>query len=71
MDQSAHISNSWDDILVKILYSKMACKDYIEATVKQGVKIHITCLTSGILIFMIGHDEIEATRFLLLSVCSS
>ncbi|GKA02425.1 pre-mRNA-splicing factor ATP-dependent RNA helicase DEAH7, partial [Tanacetum coccineum] len=50
---------------VQILYSKTPCEDYIEAAVKQAMTIHITSAPGGILIFMTGQDEIEATCYAL------
>ncbi|KAK9273961.1 hypothetical protein L1049_018773 [Liquidambar formosana] len=46
---------------VSILYSKTLCEDYVEATVKQAMTVHITSPPGDILIFMTGQDEIEAT----------
>ncbi|GJX66075.1 pre-mRNA-splicing factor ATP-dependent RNA helicase DEAH7 [Tanacetum coccineum] len=39
--------------------------DYIEAAVKQAMTKHITSAPGGILIFMMGQDEIEATCYAL------
>ncbi|KAL6511543.1 hypothetical protein OROGR_021140 [Orobanche gracilis] len=50
---------------VTILYSKTPCEDYVEAAVKQAMRIHITSAPGDILVFMTGQDEIEATCFAL------
>ncbi|CAH2033500.1 unnamed protein product [Thlaspi arvense] len=50
---------------VDILYSKTPCEDYVEAAVKQAMKIHIASPPGDILIFMTGQDEIEAACFSL------
>ncbi|KAK4423861.1 Pre-splicing factor ATP-dependent RNA helicase DEAH7 [Sesamum alatum] len=50
---------------VQILYSKTPCEDYVEAAEKQAMMIRITSAPGGILILMIGQDEIEATCYAL------
>ncbi|KAJ0258772.1 Helicase-associated domain-containing protein [Hirschfeldia incana] len=50
---------------VDIRYSKNPCEDYVEAAVKQAMRIHITSPTRDILIFMTGQDEIETACFSL------
>nr|GEW11338.1 pre-mRNA-splicing factor ATP-dependent RNA helicase DEAH7 [Tanacetum cinerariifolium] len=50
---------------VQIMYSKSPCEDYVEAAVKQAMTMHITSAPGGILIFMTGQDETEATCYAL------
>uniref|UniRef100_A0A7N0VIE2 RNA helicase n=2 Tax=Kalanchoe fedtschenkoi TaxID=63787 RepID=A0A7N0VIE2_KALFE len=50
---------------VNILYSKTPCEDYVDATVKQAMTIHITSAPGDILIFLTGQDEIEAACYSL------
>ena len=44
---------------VDILYAKNPCEDYVEASVKQTIQIHIQPTAGDILIFMPGQEEIE------------
>lgn len=48
---------------VEVFYSKSACTDYVDATVKQVVTIHLANKRSDgdILVFMTGQEDIEAT----------
>ncbi|KAK3016011.1 hypothetical protein RJ639_006735 [Escallonia herrerae] len=50
---------------VQITYSKTPSEDYVEAAVKQAMKIHITSAPGDILIFLTGQDEIEAACYAL------
>ncbi|KAH0734088.1 hypothetical protein KY285_009795 [Solanum tuberosum] len=50
---------------VQICYSKTPCEDYVEASVKQAMTIHIAGAPGDILIFLTGQDEIEATCYAL------
>ncbi|ESQ30195.1 hypothetical protein EUTSA_v100122210mg, partial [Eutrema salsugineum] len=53
------------DFPCECLYSESSCEDYVEAAVKQAMKIHIASPPGDILIFMTGQDEIEAACFSL------
>ena len=44
---------------VDVLFTKNPCEDYVEATVKQTVQIHLQPTPGDILIFMPGQEEIE------------
>jgi len=50
---------------VNISWSKTPFEDYVEATVKQAMAIHISSPPGNILIFMTGQDEIEAACYAL------
>lgn len=44
---------------VDVLFSKNPCEDYVEASVKQCVQIHLQPTAGDVLIFMPGQEEIE------------
>ena len=46
---------------VDVLYSRNACEDYVESSVKQAVQIHLQPSRGDILMFMPGQEEIEVT----------
>lgn len=48
---------------VDILFSKNPCEDYVEASVKQTIQIHLQPTAGDILIFMPGQEEIEVFIF--------
>ncbi|KAK2986250.1 hypothetical protein RJ640_027345 [Escallonia rubra] len=47
---------------VQNLYHEDPCEDYVEAAVKQAMKIHMSSAPGDILVFLTGQDEIEAAR---------
>ena len=48
-----------------MFFSKNNPEDYVEAAVKQALKIHFSPNPGDILIFMTGQEDVEATCFLL------
>lgn len=46
---------------VDVLYAASACNDYVEAAVKQVVTLHLGSPPGDILVFMTGHEDIDAT----------
>jgi len=51
---------------VDVLYTRAPVSDYIEASVKQALSIHLMTPTDGdILIFMTGQEDIEVTCYVL------
>eukprot|EP00163_Fabomonas_tropica_P033310 TRINITY_DN868_c0_g1_i4.p1 TRINITY_DN868_c0_g1~~TRINITY_DN868_c0_g1_i4.p1 ORF type:complete len:1344 (-),score=333.35 TRINITY_DN868_c0_g1_i4:90-4121(-) len=46
---------------VDVMYSKQPCDDYVEASVKQILNIHLSFPRGDILVFMTGQEDIEAT----------
>lgn len=46
---------------VEIFYSKNSVEDYVEATVKQALQVHLGGAPGDILIFMPGQEDIEIT----------
>lgn len=48
---------------IQMIYSKYPVEDYVEASVMQAIRIHMsTEVNSGdVLIFMTGHEDVEAT----------
>lgn len=52
---------------VDVLFTKNPCEDYVEASVKQAVQIHVQPTPGDILIFMPGQEEIEVS---ILEPCS-
>ena len=51
---------------VDVLFTKNPCEDYVEASVKQTIQIHLQPTPGDILIFMPGQEEIEVSfKFLL------
>ena len=50
---------------VETLFSKLPCEDYVAASVKQALTIHLMQPTGDILIFMTGQEDIEVTCELL------
>ncbi|XP_041124804.1 pre-mRNA-splicing factor ATP-dependent RNA helicase PRP16-like isoform X2 [Polyodon spathula] len=46
---------------VDILFSKTAQEDYVEASVKQALQVHLSGMPGDILIFMPGQEDIEVT----------
>ncbi|KAK7169839.1 hypothetical protein R3I94_000163 [Phoxinus phoxinus] len=46
---------------VDILFSKTPQEDYVEASVKQALQIHLSGMGGDILIFMPGQEDIEVT----------
>ena len=52
---------------VQVIYSKTVCEDYVDASVRQALNIHLGQPVEGgdILVFMTGQEDIEATCELL------
>ncbi|KAJ6248878.1 pre-mRNA-splicing factor atp-dependent RNA helicase prp16 [Anaeramoeba flamelloides] len=50
---------------VKAHYSKKPCEDYVDATIKQVITIHLSHGTGDILVFMTGQEDIEITCHLI------
>ncbi|XP_011270099.1 hypothetical protein CAOG_08518, partial [Capsaspora owczarzaki ATCC 30864] len=50
---------------VDVLYSKYHCEDYVEASVKQALSVHLQQPPGDLLIFMTGQEDIEVTCGLL------
>jgi len=48
---------------VEKYFAKTPCEDYVDATVKQALQIHLSFPAGDILIFMTGQEDIEATCF--------
>ena len=46
---------------VDIIYAKQPCEDYVEASVKQALQIHLSQPAGDILIFMTGQEDILCT----------
>lgn len=46
---------------VDTLFSKNTCEDYVDASVKQALQIHLQPTIGDILIFMPGQEDIEVT----------
>ncbi|MGH0124000.1 UNVERIFIED_CONTAM: hypothetical protein FKN15_019274 [Acipenser sinensis] len=46
---------------VDILFSKTPQEDYVEASVKQALQVHLSGMPGDILIFMPGQEDIEVT----------
>ncbi|KAI0238175.1 Pre-mRNA-splicing factor ATP-dependent RNA helicase PRP16 [Massospora cicadina] len=46
---------------VDILFHKTPCEDFVDSAVKQILKIHLSCPTGDILVFMTGQEDIETT----------
>eukprot|EP00179_Madagascaria_erythrocladioides_P008263 CAMPEP_0198325014 /NCGR_PEP_ID=MMETSP1450-20131203/12870_1 /TAXON_ID=753684 ORGANISM="Madagascaria erythrocladiodes, Strain CCMP3234" /NCGR_SAMPLE_ID=MMETSP1450 /ASSEMBLY_ACC=CAM_ASM_001115 /LENGTH=722 /DNA_ID=CAMNT_0044028855 /DNA_START=33 /DNA_END=2201 /DNA_ORIENTATION=+ len=47
---------------VEVFFSKTPCEDYVEATVRQVLQIHVQAPIPGdILVFMTGQEDIETT----------
>lgn len=46
---------------VEKYFAKASCEDYVDATVKQALTIHLSHPPGDILIFMTGQEDIEAT----------
>ena len=50
---------------VEIFYSKSPVNDYVEATVKQIITIHVTMGSGDILVFLTGQEDITTTCVVL------
>ena len=50
---------------VEVMYAKSPCEDYVEASVKQALAIHLGHPAGDILIFLTGQEEIECCCFSL------
>lgn len=48
---------------VEIFHGRVPVEDYVDATVKQAVKIHLGGMDGDILIFMPGQEDIEVYMF--------
>lgn len=46
---------------VEVLFSKNPVDDYVDASVKQALQIHLQPPSGDILIFMPGQEDIEVT----------
>lgn len=50
---------------VETYFSKSPCEDYVDATVKQVIQIHLSHPPGDVLVFMTGQEDIEATCYML------
>lgn len=46
---------------VDILFHKTPCEDFVDSAVKQILKIHLSCPSGDVLVFMTGQEDIETT----------
>lgn len=51
---------------VEIFHGRVPVEDYVDAAVKQAVKIHIGGIDGDILIFMPGQEDIEVGFYLII-----
>ncbi|TYZ68914.1 hypothetical protein PybrP1_012252 [[Pythium] brassicae (nom. inval.)] len=50
---------------VETYFSKTPCEDYVDASVKQVIQIHLSHPPGDLLVFMTGQEDIEATCYML------
>ena len=52
------------------LYSKTVVEDYVDASVKQAIQIHLQPTPGDILVFMPGQEDIEVTCDVIAGQCN-
>ncbi len=52
------------------LFSKTVVEDYVDASVKQAIQIHLQPSPGDILVFMPGQEDIEVTCDVIAGQCN-